>query len=116
MQNCLAEGTQNFFSCELMDRTLWQQHLAKADRHVIDGQQHIARQRKITPSLSATGTMRNLRVIFWPNSNPFKHYTLPIVIASAQSWVCSGGVRPRPLYFDQLPTLHSQTDQVQNDQ
>jgi hypothetical protein len=38
-----------------MDRTMLQDHLAPAERHVIEGERHIARQRELVAELKRDG-------------------------------------------------------------
>jgi hypothetical protein len=39
----------------MIDRKLWHEHLAQADRHVAEGKQQVARQREIVAKLERDG-------------------------------------------------------------
>jgi hemerythrin len=39
----------------MIDRQLWQEHVAQAERHVAEGEQHVARQREIVAELERDG-------------------------------------------------------------
>jgi len=39
----------------MIDRQLWQEHLAQAERHVAQGQQHVTRQRRVIAELECDG-------------------------------------------------------------